>query len=186
MGRGEAARSSEYGVLNRVDASGRGATASRPFAACRPNLELTSRTPPAGRGKASPCTPRQGGRGEATPLPSFVIRNLYSVLCPLVSTFPQAVGRFAPSHISAPTFPLYSILQPTSPLCWLLRNLYSVLCNRVQPFHFCTGAPLRFAPLHCLRNPPYSVLRTRYSHFFRRIQKMMPPAVSKITAHAKR
>ena len=181
MGRGEAARSSEYGVLNRVDASGRGATASRPFAACRPNLELTSRALPAGRGKASPCTPRQGGRGEATPLPSFVIRNLYSVLCPLVSTFPQAVGRFAPSHISAPTFPLYSILQPTSPLCWLLRNLYSVLCPLVSTF------PQASAPICTFALPPQpSVLCTRYSHFFRRIQKMMPPAVSKITAHAKR
>ena len=166
MGRGEAARSSEYGVLNRVDASGRGATASRPFAACRPNLELTSRAAPAGRGKASPCTPRQGGRGEATPLPSFVIRNLYSVLCPLVSTFPQAVGRFAPSHISAPTFPLYSILQPTSPLCWLLRNLYSVLCPLVSTFPQASG---RFAPLHPAAPSPYSVLRTPYS-----LQPLLP------------
>ena len=44
------------------------------------------------------------GRGEATPLPS--LRNLYSVLCTLVSTFPQAVGRFAPLHGIFPLSPV--------------------------------------------------------------------------------
>ena len=53
--------------------------------ACQPSC--LSRALPAGRGKASPCTPTQGGRGEATSLPFYAPVPPYSVLCTPYSDF---------------------------------------------------------------------------------------------------
>jgi len=97
-----------------------------------------SRALPAGRGKASPCTPTQGGRGEATPLPFYA------------PTFPLFHRSSAPICTFARAPPL-------------LRTPSSVLCNLISPLHLSTGRrPIRtFAPF-CASCPLASYARAYF------------------------
>jgi hypothetical protein len=120
--------------------SGRVGTAYQP--------SCLSRAPPAGRGKASPCTPRRGGRGKATPLPKTMPaqrsrsdRPLFnqstnqpsnnpSILFP--RPFPDSPLDSAPDSFPtlSPTLPR---LFPDSSLDSFLDSvLYSSLSLRVQ------------------------------------------------------
>ena len=106
-------------------ASGRGATASRPFANRHTNLQ---RLPLVGLALRANLAASRELRSRSA------LRTPYSVIWFNLSTFPQAEGRFPPLH------GYLAALRPlSSALCPLFR--YSL-------FHLCTGAPLRFAPLH--------------------------------------
>jgi len=81
------------------------------------------------------------------------------------------LGSFIPLLIGSADAPLAHLIAlafsplaapppsiPCSVICTLHSIQHSVLCH--PPFHLCTGAPLRFAPLHCLPSPPlYSILQ---------------------------
>ena len=95
------------------------------------------------------------------------LRNPYSVLCTLIQPFHFCTG-LRPISTFAPfgSSPLYSILQPTIPLCCLLCTPYSVLYPATPlPVLVFTFAPFHRPPadLHLRTFPPLPSPYTQYS-----------------------